>query len=268
MFKLHILLYLIYILSFAWLPEGAASDLTKEQRWSEQIVDSLLVGKAVELKAGETAFLGVFAEASEGPGDSAVILLHGMGVHPDWPEVIHPLRSQLPEQGWATLSIQMPVLANDATLADYEPLFAEVGPRIDAAVAYLQGKNYRTQVLIGHSLGASMAATYLAGGGQKNIKGLVAIGLAVLEQSDKMNSGIALEKISLPVLDLYGTRDLDLVLSTAKARAKAARTAGNPAYRQIQIEGADHFFLGMDDTLNRRVYGWLKSQFDKPPEGS
>ena len=90
---------LLYFLCFAFgcqiLP-GYASDLEKERRWSEQIVDALLVGEAVQLDAGGTAFLGIYTEASEGVGDRAVILLHGIGAHPDWPEIINPLRSELP----------------------------------------------------------------------------------------------------------------------------------------------------------------------------
>jgi DNA-binding CsgD family transcriptional regulator len=39
-----------------------------------------------------------------------VIVVHGLGVHPDR-GLINPLRSQLAEQGYATLPVQMPVLA-------------------------------------------------------------------------------------------------------------------------------------------------------------
>ncbi len=42
------------------------------------------------------------------------LLAHGIGIHPNWEQVIQPLRVALSEQGWNTLSIQMPVLANEA----------------------------------------------------------------------------------------------------------------------------------------------------------
>ena len=77
----------ILILSLCfWVSAATASDLDKDRRWSEQIVEGLLVGEAVELKTGETAFLGLYAEASEGPGDRAVILLHGI---PTWSYLYH-----------------------------------------------------------------------------------------------------------------------------------------------------------------------------------
>jgi len=259
---------LLYFLSFALgfqIAPGYASDLEKEKRWSQQIVDALVVGEAVQLDADGTAFLGIYTEASEGTGDRAVILLHGIGVHPDWPEIISPLRSALPEHGWSSLSIQMPILANDAALADYAPLFDQVRVRIEAAAAFLRERGNRTLVLIGHSLGASMGVTYLAANSQHGIAGLVAIGMSVIELDDRMNSALALEKITVPVLDLYGSRDLDSVLNTAKIRANAARKSGNPDYRQTQVEGADHFFIGVEDDLTRRVYGWLKAHFESKP---
>ena len=77
-----------------------------------------------------------------------------------------------------------------------------------------------------------------------------------------MNSALAVEKITVPVLDIYGSRDLDGVLNTVKTRAAAARKSGSGDYRQTEVEGADHFFVGVEDDLTRRVYGWLKAHFD------
>lgn len=259
---IHNYMYFIYFSLVFWSGITTASDLEKEKRWSEQIVDSLLVGESVELKAGGTPFLGVFAEASAGSTGRAVILAHGIGAHPDWPEVIHPLRSRLPDHGWSTLSIQMPILANDAPLSDYAPLFDEVAPRIEAAIDHLRQQGNQTIVLIGHSLGASMAATYLGGKPQTGINGFIAVGMGVIDFDDKMNSALALEKIDLPVLDMFGSRDLDSVRDTARRRAVAARKGGNPDYQQVEIEGANHFFVGVEDTLVRRIYGWLKTRFE------
>lgn len=240
-----------------------ASNLEKEQRWSEQITDSLVVGESCTLDAAGTAFLGIYTEASETPSKRAVILLHGIGAHPDWPEVINPLRSDLPDLGWSTLSVQMPVLANDAQIKDYAPLFEEVGPRIEAAIQYLRERDVDTLVLIGHSLGASMAATWVANSQTKEVDGLVLIGLSIIDADARMNSLPALEKIRIPVLDLYGSRDLESVTASAKKRLSAANRGDDGKYRQLQVEGADHFFVGLEQDLTRRVYGWLKSNFEK-----
>jgi hypothetical protein len=81
-------LFLILLLT-AWVfPSLAASksDRAKEKRWEEQIVDSLLVGEAVKLKAGDTTFLALYAEPATDRTKGAVILLHGIGAHPAWPD--------------------------------------------------------------------------------------------------------------------------------------------------------------------------------------
>ncbi len=256
-----LLLSIIFVM--LWPTAGAASDLQKEQRWAEQISDSLLSGEVCELKAAETPFMGIYTESEQGPTGRAVILAHGIGAHPDWPEVVHPLRVGLPEHGWSTLSIQMPILANDAEVKEYLPLFDESGPRLKAAVDYLHQQGAKTVVIVGHSLGASMAARFVADN-PGTVDGLVIIGLSVIGLDEKMNGALALEKITLPVFDLYGSRDLDGVLKSTDARARAAHKAGNPDYRQLAIEGGDHFFVGTEDEMVRRVYGWLKSHYETP----
>ena len=230
----------------------AAADLAREQRLAEEISDAVVVGDPVWLVAGEQKFLGIYTEPDTDERRGAVILLHGMGVHPDWPEVINPLRSTLPEHGWATLSIQLPVLGKEARVSDYLPLLDTVGPRVEAAVDYLEGQGFNDIALVGHSLGALMGADYLAGGGRSNIKAFVAIGLVGGERSLQ-----ALEKIRLPLLDLYGAHDLDSVLHSRRARQGAARKAGNTDYVQREIAGADHFFSGHDHTLVATVRSWL-----------
>ena len=144
-------------------------------------------------------------------------------------------------------------------------MFDEVAPRIEAAIGFLRDQGNQTVVLIGHSLGASMAASYLSHTGQQGIQGFIAIGLSATAADEKMNSALALEKIRIPVLDLYGSRDLAEVLRSVKTREKAALKAGNAYYLQLEIEGADHFFFGIEETLNRRVYGWLKTNLEKQP---
>jgi pimeloyl-ACP methyl ester carboxylesterase len=259
-FSPAILLFFIYFIS-QWPTTAQASDLAREARWREQIVASLMSGDSVDLQAGATTFLGLYTAASDGPTGRAAIVIHGIGAHPDWPEVVYPLRSELPEQGWSTLSIQMPVLGNAATAADYLPLFAEIAPRLDAAVAWLRAQGNKTIVMIAHSLGAAMAARYLADNSAAGVAGLVIIGLPMLDIDPKMNGVLALESIRVPVLDIYGSRDLDTVLSSSDRRARSARKAGNNDFRQTRIEGADHFFSGLDDALVLNIYGWLKHHY-------
>jgi len=232
-----------------------ASDLAKEKRWAEQVVDAILDGDAVWLNDGKSDFLGIYTSAEEDRG-RAVIVMHGTGIHPDWQQVIQPLRVGLTEHNWNTLSIQMPVLANDAEYIDYAPLYDEVGARIEAAIRYLKKQGAKQIVLIGHSQGSAMAAYYLSGTKQ-NVDGFVAIGMASFANDARMNSIKSLEKITLPVLDLYGSEDLDSILASVERRAEAAKKAGNKNYTQIKIAG-NHFFDGQEDALVETVADWLE----------
>ncbi|MDH3389128.1 MAG: alpha/beta hydrolase family protein, partial [Gammaproteobacteria bacterium] len=122
---------LLSIVLLSAAPASATnSDTAKEQRWAEQVVDGLLDGDAVWLldDIGHE-FLGILTEGEARSG-RAVILVHGIGVHPNWPDVIYPLREGLLAQGITSLSIQMPILENDADPREYGLLFAEVPGRI------------------------------------------------------------------------------------------------------------------------------------------
>ncbi len=230
-----------------------ASDLDKEKRWADQIVDALIDGEAEWLQAGDVEFLGIYTEAEE-PSGRAALVLHGVGVHPNWPQVVQPLRAGLPSHGWDTLSLQMPVLANEAEHKDYAPLFDEVAPRIRAGISFLREKGAKEIVIVAHSLGADMASYYLAGE-PPGVAALVGIGMSGGEDDPRMDNVVSLAKVRVPVLDLYGQNDLDDVVSTAAERAKAA--AGNPAFSQVQVPEADHFFDGHEAALQEIVVEWL-----------
>ena len=245
------LLFVLLALSFA----VNASYLAKEKRWADQVVDAIIDGDAAWINDGRNDFLGIFTEAEDNK-NRAVIIMHGTGVHPDWQQVIQPLRVALTEHNWNTLSIQMPVLANDAEYVAYAPLYDEVAPRIDAAIKYLKGLGQKTIVLIGHSQGSAMGAYYLANTKQR-LDGFVAIGMAALADDPRMNSIKLLENIHIPVLDLYGTDDLEGIMRSASLRVNAAKKAANKNYTQLQITG-NHFFDDQDEALVTAVANWLE----------
>ncbi|MDX2505542.1 MAG: DUF3530 family protein [Gammaproteobacteria bacterium] len=246
-------LFLIFLLALSF--DLNASDLAKEKRWAEQVVDAIIDGEVVWLNDGRNDFLGIYTPAEENKGLAAIVM-HGTGVHPDWQQVVQPLRVGLTEYNWNTLSIQMPILANDADHLDYAPLYDEVAPRIDAAVQYLKKSGANDIVLIGHSQGSTMTAYYLSTS-QQDIMGFVAIGMSAFGKDPRMNSIRSLEKINMPILDLYGDEDLESVTASINSRAAAAKKAGNKNFSQIEITG-NHFYDGHDDSLVQTVAGWLE----------
>ena len=99
---------------------------------------------------------------------------------------------------------------------------------------------------------------YLAEGqtGADQIKAFVGIGMGQ-HKGTVADIPDALGKIRIPVLDIYGSQDLDTVLLSADARKMALTGAGNQASRQEQVMGADHFFRGLDSSLVMIVATWL-----------
>jgi len=254
---IRLLIITLAVLSFT----THASDLAKEKRWADQVVDAILDGDAIWLNGGTSEFLGIYTEAEEDKS-RAVIVMHGTGIHPDWQQVIQPLRVGLTEHNWNTLSIQMPILPNEAEYPEYAPLYDEVAPRINAAIKYLQDNGTNNIVLIGHSQGAAMTAYYLSTSKQ-DVNGFVAIGMASFADDPRMNSIKALEKINVPVLDLYGDEDLETILNTSGARAESANKGGNKNYTQVKLSGSNHFFDGKEDELVESVAEWLDKLADK-----
>ena len=246
---------ILFALSLSLAFNVSASDLAKEKRWADQVVDAIIDGDAVYLNDGKSDFLAIYTEAEEDKG-RAVIVMHGTGIHPDWSQVVQPLRVGLTEHNWNTLSIQMPILHNEAEYHEYVPLYAEVPARIEAAIAYLKESGAEEIMLLGHSQGSAMTAYYLARN-KTEAKGFVMIGMGPFDGDDTTNSNKALEKISLPVFDLYGSEDLEEILVNADARAAAAKKAGNKNYTQKKIAG-NHFFDGQEDVLVETVAEWLE----------
>lgn len=62
----------------------------------------------VQLVADEQVFSGRFLQESSGRPQGAALILHDNGQHLLWPRAISPLQEQLPDYGWATLTIDLP----------------------------------------------------------------------------------------------------------------------------------------------------------------
>lgn len=60
------------------------------------------------LDGGADPFLSLWLPANQAQPAGLVVLLHGEGETADWPTAIGPLRRQLPDLGWSTLSLSLP----------------------------------------------------------------------------------------------------------------------------------------------------------------
>jgi len=233
-------------------------------------------------------FLALYRPDSSGSPRGGAILLPPLNAHPDWPGVIHQLRTTLPEFGWATLSLQLPPMDETASSIDaYDQQLPDIGKRIEAAIKYLNSKGIGNIALIGKGVGACAGAGYLAG--QQGTRVQAFVGISMRGFADNRDSWLyspnSLRKLSLPVLDIYGSLDYQDVVGSVAARGKAARQAGLDsanrirlgafqnsataesaqtrrsgyiAYRQISVSGADGRYNSSEGQLVKRVIGWLK----------
>jgi pimeloyl-ACP methyl ester carboxylesterase len=250
----------VMVLLLASLSQAASvSDTAKEQRWAEQITDQLVVGEPVWLQADDHRFLTIYTPAETGTPRGTVLLVHGVGAHPDWPQIIHPLRSGLSEKGWRSLSIQMPLPPPGTDATGEAVLLREGGDRLQSALTWLAGKGMTPVTLIAHSRGGADALRFAATHADGRIASLVVIGVNgnYDDLPDDLDPIQSLRGIKVPVLDLYGELDHEGVIKTAPERRQAA--AANPGYRQVKVPGAGHFFDGQETRLLEEVTRWLQS---------
>lgn len=239
-----------------------ASDIEREKRLASEIIDSIMDGEALQLTAGEHEFLSIYMESDTESPKGAAIILHGRGYHPNWQDVVYPLRTGLPQYGWHTLAIQLPVLPTDAKYYDYVPLFPEAYPRIEAAIAFLKEKGVDNIVLIAHSCGAHMAMAWLEYTDTKHIHAYVGIGMGATDYKQPMLSPFMLEQLEFPVLDIYGANEFPAVIKMAPERLAKIKQAGHPKSEQRIVPGANHYFTDQGEPLLREIVDWLNQLQD------
>jgi predicted alpha/beta-hydrolase family hydrolase len=215
------------------------SDYLREQRWAEQVVPGLVVGEVVPLRTDipRWEFLAIYTQAKKPRG--AVILVHGLGVHPDY-GVIGSLRTRLADDGWSTLSIQMPLLSARAPAESYPALFPDAAERISVAVTWLQKKKFRNIVLLSHSMGTRMANYYLGLHPDAPLTAWVALSMPTGEFEPGTPSRV-------PIFDIYAEKDFPAVLNGVASRAKVLATA--PGSEQAMVYGTDHYYNKKENEL-------------------
>lgn len=239
---------LFLILGFAATAVFAA-DYEREQRWAEQIMPAILIGDPIwiEQENGHK-FLAIYTEAEQARG--AVIVAHGRGWNPDH-DLYGFLRVKLAEQGYSTLSIQLPVLGSGAKIGDYIPTYPEARERFRLSAQFLQDRGYEDIAIVSHSLGATMANQYLIHVRETPVKAWVFVGI--------INGLEEMFRIKIPVLDVYGSRDWVITQVGAPERRKQIEKIEGS--QQVVVKDALHFFEGKEDELVQVVIGFLDDLF-------
>ena len=233
-----------------------SSDLDREQRLADQTVDAILDGDPVTLTADGHEFLGIYTQSETDIPLGGAIILHGRGTHPDWSQVAGPLRTALPAHGWATLSLQMPVLEKDASYYDYVPIFHEAIPRIEAGIHYLHDQGIKRIVLIAHSCGVHMSMAWLEQQGDAQIAAYIGIGMGATDYQQPMRKPFPMDRLQVPFLNVHGSEDYPAVQRTA-AGFESIVEQRNDYSTQVEVPGADHYFGDYEDELVEVIASWL-----------
>lgn len=238
--------WMMALFSIVSMAALAAPDYAREKKWADEVTPGIVVGDAVYLsqKNGHK-FFGIYADADA--AKAGVVVVHGMGIHPDW-GMIGTLRQQLPDHGYATLSVQMPILGTTAKPDDYAPHSSEAVERLKLAVDYLKAKGHKRIAIVSHSLGSRMAHAYLVQH-PPEVNAWAALGMPAAR-----GAAVTYERVKLPVLDLYGANDEPQVLAGATERKRSLGVKGSS---QVVVPDANHFFNGQEAAMVKAVVGFL-----------
>ncbi len=223
-----------------------------------------------------------YLEETLGERHGAIILLHDQAEELEDQGVITPLRHQMPQYGWSTLTIALDYpFEPDILLSATAENVSEAAPtetaseetakaegkqkktplpaisnaqRLDAAIAFLKEKEIDRIIYVGHGVGGNLAVTLLDTE-TTPIQALILVGTPALK-TDKV-----FKTFKHPVLDLYGTNDLAGAAEAVQQRKTIMKRTGNSQYVARKIAGADHLFTGLQTTLVNSLRGWLKVTF-------
>lgn len=132
---------------------------------------------------------------------------------------------------------------------------AETGDVL-AALDWLENEFHLPVIAAGFSFGAAMVLRACCTGGHRhNLRALVALGLPV-EAEGRVYDYSFLKDAILPKLFLSGDRDR---FAPAARLKQIAASAADPKHL-VLVSGADHFFTGQLEPMQRALSGWLKEQ--------
>lgn len=233
-----------------------------------------------------------YIEETLGERHGAIVLFHDRGEAFESQGVVTPLRQQLPEYGWSTLTVSYDLPAetsimlsatleqtdagdgdtsqetpteseaDDAATLETEDKKAVLPPvpnleRVEAALVLLQAKEIERVIFVGHGDGARLAIEMLDSKTMP-VDGVVLVGLPA--QSDIKER---FEAIEIPVLDIYGGQDLPAVMKGVKQRKAMMKRVADSDYTVRKVLGANHVYYGMEPRLVSTLRSWLNAKFIK-----
>ncbi len=286
--------------------EAAASDSASiELEQTAQQDNNIMIRQTQPIKGFQPLTVAgqeisaTFQQETLGERHGAIVLLHDLGEELESNGVITPLRHQLLQYGWSTLTIKLDYpfapkillgikpdsetnestaeskdeksktdLTMDPDITNTDDTKKEAlaslpaisnRQRIKAAIEFLKAKDIQQIIFLGHGRGGIVAINELATIATQ-ISALILVGTPAAENNDEFN------KLNLPILDMYGDQDLQGVSAAVDNRKLVIKRNGNIGYSYREIIGANHVFYGAEPLLLSTVRGWLNATLVKQEE--
>lgn len=252
-----------------------------EKKISDALIEEIDKESIVWLKTEEKQeVFALFSSANISNLQGGIIILSDLFQTPDWPIVTHDLRVTLPNYGWETLSIQLPIPISTPSNTDLDDTYKLTTLRIESAINFFQTKNINNIVLIGISQSANFALKFTAALPNDNTDIQALVFLRAFDSSWLTSSDLV-KQITIPMLDIYPEHDSGTFQKSAKKRLIASNFAGklkskprfldlskkvqklainktgNLRYRQKVIIGANYHFDKLKPRLIKAIRGWL-----------
>ncbi len=246
---------LIIILTLLY-PGQKKPDAEREKMIYDQNLSEIFDGEHnyVDYMFGKFSILEIF----DNKKDKAVLYLHGRGQSPNNYNLANPFRVQLSE-GYNTYNIQLPVLEKGSTYNDYIYIFYDSDQRIRSALNYILDNN-DSLIIIAHSCGVHMLMSFIENFDlPSEVTSIIQIGSGAVDKGQKISVAYPYDKINVPVLDLYGQYDFDLVLRESPQREKLIKKISDKS-AQFKINGSNHYHDGNADKVIQIVKKWLSDK--------
>lgn len=198
---------------------------------------------------------GEYLEGKGSGAKVAVLLAHGRGGSPDG-NVVGSLRKSLNQElGVQTLAPYLPEPRVDSPESpEFAAVFPEAERIIQSGIDFLRKEKGAARVyVVGYSLGGRVVSAYLADHPNAGVAGFIGIGL-LGGGSVPVNTNLTLEKVKVPVVDIYAENDRDAKFAEHRKRYVSDR------YAQVSIPGAKHDYRGYERPVADATINWLKAQ--------
>jgi hypothetical protein len=216
-------------------------------------------GEAITLQQDGKPFGAIYTEQTTGKPKGALLIVPDLNRAADAPGVVTALATSVPRSGWSSLTLELPSVPADGSRSAYGKDIEAATKRVAAGLEFLRSKQAAAIVVLGHGLGATVNAVLLAQGSAKRVVGLVAVGWDLGDDLlPPLNALTTLEKLKLPVLDIFGGRDFESVRAQAERRGVAVRKGQPDGYLRVEVRDANHEFKGLELFLVNRVRGWME----------